>query len=210
MGNGAAVHQLRLRQPAGASGVGVGADFEPTHFRAAAADIEDQSVRHLGVEQGRAAVETERGLLAVGDDLKLDAGLLLDAIGEVAAVARLAAGFRRHRPRARDAALFHFARADLEGVDGALHGRFGQPTVLHQAFAKPHDAGEGIDDTETLRRRARDQQAAVVGPQVDRAVDVGRAWCRPAPPMLGPASLVGCLCHLSPRGGWISGTALLS
>ena len=43
---------------------------------------------------------------------------------------------------------------------------------LRQAFAQPDDAREGVDDGEAAVGRAGDQQAAIVGAEVDRAIGV--------------------------------------
>ena len=48
------------------------------------------------------------------------------------------------------------------------------PTLL-QALAEPHDAAEAVHHPEPVRRGHADQQAAVVGAEVDGG-ERGRAW----------------------------------
>ncbi len=48
-----------------------------------------------------------------------------------------------------------------------------------QALAEAHDAGKGIDDGEAGRARRGDQQAAIVGAEIERAIRrrrPARAW----------------------------------
>ena len=68
------------------------------------------------------------------------------------------------------------ARAELGGTDfqrieRARHGRLRQAPGLADAFAEANDAREGIDDAEAAARRAGEQQAAVVGAEVEGAVN---------------------------------------
>ena len=44
--------------------------------------------------------------------------------------------------------------------------------AARQALAQPDDAREGVDDGEAAVGRARDQQPAIVGAEVDRAISV--------------------------------------
>ena len=69
------------------------------------------------------------------------------------------------------AAAADFVGADLQRRHGALHGRLGQPAGLAQALAQPDDARIGVDDAEAAARRRGDQQAAIVGAQVERGVE---------------------------------------
>ena len=50
------------------------------------------------------------------------------------------------------------------------HRRLGQPAGRPDALAETDDAREGIDDAEAAARRARHQQAAIVGAEVEGAV----------------------------------------
>ncbi|MOA44996.1 hypothetical protein D3C78_1673450 [compost metagenome] len=42
---------------------------------------------------------------------------------------------------------------------------------MRQAFAQPHYAAETVHHPEPVARGARDQQAAIIGPQVERAIE---------------------------------------
>ena len=60
---------------------------------------------------------------------------------------------------------------DAQGLDRPIHGVFRQTTGGSQPLAKTNDAREGIDDAELSRTgRLGNQQAAIVGPQVKRAM----------------------------------------
>ena len=77
-----------------------------------------------------------------------------------------------------DLAALHLVGAHLEGGDGAALGRIRQAARAGQPLAQPHDAGEGVDDLKPVPHRLGDQQAAVVGAEVQRRVDAiggGRA-----------------------------------
>src|SRR3546814_19128738 len=93
-----------------------------------------------------------------------------------------------------DAAPADLAGADLQGLDGARPGRPRQLTAGREALAEPDDAGEGIHYAKSILRRSRDQQAAVVGAEVEGGIE---AAVGAAPPRL-PGRLAGAL--LPPEG----------
>jgi len=84
------------------------------------------------------------------------------------------AGTPRSRPRGRCRLVAAQLRgADLERRDGALDRGRAEPAGRFEAFAEPHDARERVDDLQAAGALlARDQQAAIVGPEVERGVDV--------------------------------------
>src|SRR5262249_59145215 len=53
----------------------------------------------------------------------------------------------------------------------ALDRSFAEHAGERNALAQPDDAGERVDDAKAVKRRPRDQQAAVVGAEVKRRVD---------------------------------------
>src|SRR3546814_3640104 len=77
----------------------------------------------------------------------------------------------------RDAAPADLAGADLQRLDGARHGRARQFAAGGKPLAQAHDPREGVDDPEAVVRRAGDQQAAVVGAEVEGSIE---ATVRPA------------------------------
>ena len=91
------------------------------------------------------------------------------------AVLGRAAGFGGDQPRARDAAVLHLGAADGERADGAVHRRRAQAAGQRHAFAQADDAREGVDDAEAVAGRARDEQAAIIGAEIERGIG------RPAP-----------------------------
>ncbi len=63
-----------------------------------------------------------------------------------------------------------FQRANLEGVDRALDRGFGELAGSAQPLAEPDDAREGVDHMERMRSRMGDQQAAIIGAEIERGV----------------------------------------
>ena len=111
-------------------------------------------------------------LLFGGDDLEADAGLAPDPLDEMAAVDRAAAGLGRDRAGEGDAAALQFLGADRKRGDGAVHRAFRKLAGGRHSLAEADDAREGVDDGEALVGRARDQEAAIVGAEIDRAISV--------------------------------------
>ena len=90
----------------------------------------------------------------------------------IAALRYPAAGATRgHQPGRVDALFGDALAAQDQGLIGAVHGRVVQPARAGQAFAQTDDAAEGIDDAKAVARRPGDQQPAIVGPQIERAVE---------------------------------------
>ena len=48
--------------------------------------------------------------------------------------------------------------------------RFAQAARGGDAFAEPDDAGKGVDHAEAVVGRTRDQQAAIVGAEIERGI----------------------------------------
>ena len=90
---------------------------------------------------------------------------------EVAAVAGDAAGLGGDQPRARTtrAARSCRRRPCSASMVRSMAASDRRPVWRH-ALAQADDAREGVDDPEAAPRRARDQQAAVVGAEIERAV----------------------------------------
>ena len=107
----------------------------------------------------------------VGDAYTADA-LVADARDEFWAVEGDAAGLGRNEPGAGNAAQLHFRTTDFKGGQGAVDGGLTKPSGLGQALAKAHDAREGVNDSKPLPRRAGDEEAAIVGAQIQRGVDM--------------------------------------
>ena len=144
-------------------------------FGRAAADVEDQRRAAAGLEQFVAAEHGEPRFLLGRDDFEHHAGLAADAVGEVAAVARAAARLGRDRARQGDVAAAQFVGADGERGDRAVHRRVAQHPARAEPLAEPDDARESVDDGEPALARAGDQQAAIVGAKVERAIGAAHA-----------------------------------
>ncbi len=57
--------------------------------------------------------------------------------------------------------------ADRQRLDRACHRGFTEQAGLLDAFAQTHGAAEGINHLKAARPRARHEQAAVVGPEIE-------------------------------------------
>ena len=143
-----------------------GTDAEPDELGRAAADIEDQRMRHLA---DRAAARSRRRRAAPPRSLEMismrDAGL---ARGRGRGTRR---NWRRGgRPRSRhsapgDAPLRAILPAQMRSAAmRARHRRLGEHAARRQPLAQPHDAREGVDDAEPLaaRRRATSSRQLLV------------------------------------------------
>ena len=160
-----------------------------------AADVEDQRRPVAGLEQLVAAEHREPRFLLRRDDVERDPGLVAHPLDELAAVARRG-GRPRSRPSAtaRRCAAAACRRRSPSAPTARSIASSRQPAGLRQPLAQPDDARESVDDGEAAVARAGDQQPAIVGAEVDRAIGVAvmlpprrRSWFR------RPA-LLACLC----------------
>src|SRR5262249_29084295 len=125
------------------------------------------------------------------DDLELDPDLLAHAREERGAVGGGATRLGRDQARACHGAVHHLVAADAECVERAHDRRLAQHAGGGNALAEPDDAREGIDHAKTVVGRARHEQAAVVGAEIERRIGaaapvvaaqpVMRTHLRPAP-----------------------------
>ena len=115
------------------------------------------------------------------DDLEFEAGLLGDAAAKLLAILRGAASRRGDEPCAHDAANPYLVATDRERFDRARNGGLADAARRGDAFAKANDPGEGIDDAEAVRGRSRDQQAAIIGAEIERGIGPRMMLVRRAP-----------------------------
>ena len=146
-----------------------------------------------GLEQDVAAEHRQPGLLLRGDDVECDAGFLAHPLDEVGAVFGAAAGLGRDRAGEEDVAALELVGADLERAHRPVHRRIAQPPARRQPFAQAHHAAEGVDHDERVALGPRDQQAAVVGTEIDRGIGL-------APLRRGAAAVVAMRGTASRRG----------
>src|SRR3546814_1052969 len=81
-----------------------------------------------------------------------------------------AARLGRDRARQGDVAANRLVGANRERGDGAVYRRVADPAAAVQPFAQANDAGKGVDDDKFTILRPRDQQPAIIGAAVDRAL----------------------------------------
>ena len=80
------------------------------------------------------------------------------------------AGLGGDQPGAHHPVPPDLGRAHLQRLDRALDGGLRQPAARGHALAQADDARERVDDLEAAPRRARHQQPAVVGAEIERGI----------------------------------------
>ena len=143
---------------------------EPHDLGGAAADVEQHDAVRFPVDQRRAAGGGKLGFGVAADHFQFDAELLGNASAEVLAVLGRAARFGRDQPGARDALIAHLVAADGERAERAFDRGFAQPPGGGDALAQTHDARERIDHAEAVAGRARHQQPAIIGAEIERGI----------------------------------------
>ena len=139
-------------------------------FGRSAADVEDQRRTITGLEQFVAAEDGEPRLFGRLDDVEHDAGFVAHSVGELPSVLGAAASFGSDRARQRHIAPPQLVRTHSECLDRAIHGILREFPGAREALAKADNAGERVDDGEAAVARPRNQQAAIVGTEVDCAI----------------------------------------
>ncbi len=100
-------------------------------------------------------------------------GLDRDAGEELLAVFGGTAGFGRDQSHAADFTPGELGGADAQGLDGTIHGVLRQTTGGRQPLTQADDARKGIDDAKLAGPgRLGDQQAAIVGTEIERRVEI--------------------------------------
>ncbi len=155
---------------------------QPGQFCGAAAHVDHQHSLGARIEQVQTARDRQGGLFGRVDDAQAKAGAAPHALDEGRPVFGHAAGLGGDGGQALgiDALAHHALGAQGQGVIGPVHRPVVQPAGARQAFAQAHDAAEGIHHAKSVTRRTRDKQAAVIGPQVERAVQRGVSIDAPA------------------------------
>ena len=146
--------------------------LEPAELGRAAADIDDQHRFGPIVEKVDAALNRQPGFFDRVDDAQAKPRSLADAFDKGGAIVRLPTGLGGdgHQARRLDALLRHALPAEDQRVIRPLHGPLIETPGARQAFPQPNDAAERIDNPKSVPRRAGDQQAAVIGPKIERPV----------------------------------------
>ena len=135
-----------------------------------AADVEHDRIGNARVQQRRAAGDDKPRLLGGGDDLEFDADRLAYLGEEIGAIRGTPARLGGDIAAPCDLALVDLAGADPQRLYRARHRRCGEGAGRGQALAKPHDPRKRVDDAKSAAGAARDQEAAVVGSEVERGI----------------------------------------
>ena len=144
-----------------------------------ATDVENQRGIVTRLDQGVAAEDSQTRFLLGGDDVEVDAGFLQRTGDKGRAVRGAPARLGRDRARQRDVAALQLVGANAQRSDRAFDRGIRQLAARRQSFTQAHDAREGVNDGKAAALRPRDQQPAIVGPQVQRGKGLR---IRPPPP----------------------------
>ena len=99
---------------------------DPDQFGRPAADVEDQQLLGLDIDQRRTAGHGQPRLLLRRDDIQRQPGLAVDPAHEIAAVGGAATGFGGHNPVVADPVVADLARTDAQRLDRPVLCRIGQ------------------------------------------------------------------------------------
>ena len=147
-------------------------EVNPDNLGAASADIEYEQTIARGIEQRRTARNRQPRLVSGSDNIKVKPGFADHPFHKLCAVDGSAAGFRSDSPSAGHAPLGHFIRTDFQGGNRAIHGGGGKFVRFFNPFAQPDNPRESIENFEAVAIRARDHQAAIIGSQIERGIDM--------------------------------------
>ena len=122
-------------------------------------------------EQRGAALHRQFRLFPRRDDARPKAGLGLHPGEKGGSVRGAAARLRGDRVEAAHGAPGELVRAGDERGNGAVHGALGKAAGRREPLAEPDDAAEAVHHAKraAIGRRG-DQQAAIVGSEVERGV----------------------------------------
>jgi hypothetical protein len=129
------------------------------------------SAEAQAIEKRRTASDRKTRLVLVRDDFESETGFGFNACDEIRAVGGDAAGFGGDKAGARDAAPGHLVGANLQRLDRPVHRIIAQGAAGREALAKADDAGIGVHDLEALAGAPGDQETAIVGAKIERAID---------------------------------------
>ena len=90
------------------------------------------------------------------------------AVDEAVTIVGAAAGLSGDGAGQAHATALHLGGAELEGLDGAVHRFGGQTPALRHALAEANDAGKRVDDLIAAGALPGDQQATVIGAEIQR------------------------------------------
>ena len=129
--------------------------------------------RPCGIEQRRAADHGERCFGLAIDHLQPDAGLGGDPVAKAFGVRGRAAGFGRDQPQPLCLLGLDLVAANAERGDGALDRGLADAAGRRNALAEPDDPRERIDHAKSVAGRTGDQEAAIIGAEIERRIDAG-------------------------------------
>ena len=144
--------------------------LEADQFRGAAADVEQEHAIGLRVDQRGAAGGRQPRFGLTVDDLQLKSHLLGDAGTEFGAVDRCATRLGGDQLRPRHATIAHLVAANGQRFDRTGDRGIADAAGCRYTLPQPDDAGEGVDHTKAVAGRARDQEPAIVGAEIERGV----------------------------------------
>lgn len=133
------------------------------------------------------------GFRLARDDFQRQPGFPVHALEELAAVGRLPTCLGGDQAIAVDIVHHQLGRGTPRAPPRPVHRLFRQAPGQRQPLPQPHDTGKGVDDVERLAGRARHQQAAVVGAEIERGIDA----VAEKPPLIAPAPMARLVAPLA-------------
>jgi len=149
--------------------------LQPHQLGRSAADVEDDGIGMLRIGQGGTARHREIGFGLPVDHLEFQVKVLADALDEGLAVLGQSAGLGCHEASPRHVLGGHLVPADAQRIESSLDGVLAELVAEPEPLAEPNDPREGIGDTKTEMGGLRDQEAAIVGAEVESGIAPGTA-----------------------------------
>src|SRR5215213_9415553 len=180
--------------------------LQPHQFGRAAADVENENLVGPLIDEGFGTGDRQAGFGFTVDDLELETCLGVNPGDELRAVLSNATGFRGNEPPPRDLSPNELVGADAERLDRSRHGAVAEPARQACAFAEANDPGKGIDNGESGQARLRQEQPAIVGAKIERAIyeAAGAAAC-----VLHGFIAVGTIVRLGPFAAPVGGHGII-
>ena len=144
-----------------------------------AANVEDQCGTVARLQQLVATQHGKARLFLRLDDIEDDAGFTPNAVDKLFAVSGPPAGFGCDRAREGDVAAPKLLPAHRKGPDRPVHRILRELSGPGKTLAKANDSGKSIDDRESAVDWSGNQQAAIVGAEVDCSVGMTRVMGPP-------------------------------
>ena len=147
--------------------------LDPNQFGRAAADVEQDGAAPLGSSSGEQPVTARAASVSrsiTSSRMPVSAATrCMKSVG----IRRRAAGLGRDQPQPLGLPGMDLVAANAQRGNGAVDRGLADAAGRRDALAEPDDPRERIDHAKAVAGRTGDQQAAIVGAEVQRSVDAG-------------------------------------